>query len=64
MNYDSIANLVHDCVRNPKMLLAQNSKQGNKVKSNEFTTVQNVFSDYRVSGGTVSMTVSTLGDWQ
>ncbi|WP_353853148.1 hypothetical protein [Dehalobacter restrictus] len=64
MNYESIANLVHDCVRNPKMLLAQNSKQGNKVKPNEFTTVQNVFSDYTVSGGTISMTVSPLDSWQ
>ncbi|MCM1567637.1 MAG: hypothetical protein FNP40_03175 [Dehalobacter sp. 4CP] len=64
MNYDSIANLVHDCVRNPKMLLAQNSKHGNMVKPTEFTTIQNVLSDYRVSGGTISMTVSPLDSWQ
>ncbi|AHF09500.1 MULTISPECIES: hypothetical protein [Dehalobacter] len=63
MNYESIANLVHDCVRNPKMLLAQNSQQGNKVKSNEFTAVQKVLSGYRVSGGAALITASPMESW-
>ncbi|WP_368292786.1 hypothetical protein [Dehalobacter sp. TBBPA1] len=63
MNYDSIANLVHECVKNPKMLLAQNSKQGNTVKSNEFTAVQKVLSGHSVSGGAALITASPMESW-
>lgn len=63
MNFDSIANLVHDCVKNPKALIQQNGADEKKVTATEFTVVQKVFSRYEVSGGTVAYVAGPLVDW-
>ncbi|NLI91569.1 MAG: hypothetical protein GX434_04995 [Peptococcaceae bacterium] len=63
MNFDSIANLVHECVKNPKILIQQNGAEEKKVMPGEFSVIQNVFSRYEVSGGTVAFIVEPLGDW-
>jgi hypothetical protein len=63
MNYEGIANLVHKCVKNPK-LLTQADHQGEKTaKPIEFCVIQNVFSRCEVSGGTVAIEVSPLIQW-
>jgi len=61
MNYEGIANLVHECVKNPKIVLAE-VKDG-KVKSSEFSVIQSVISKDEVSGGTVALEVGPLGTW-
>ena len=54
MSYESIAELVHELVKNPKSLTQR--EQGlpsAKLKTNEFTIIQSVFSKYEVSGDTL-----------
>lgn len=61
MSYDSIAELVHDLVKNPKSSFS--SEQGLAVDTNEFTIIQNVFSKYEVSGNTLTIGIQPLLTW-
>ena len=64
MNYEKIAKLVHDLVKNPKSLLS--SEQGLhsiELKTNEFTIIQRVFSEYEISGDVATLGTLPLGLW-
>ncbi len=63
MNFNSIANLVHECVENPKLLIQQSETNNKKVTSTEFSAIQKVFSRYDVSGGTAAFTAEPLAYW-
>lgn len=59
MNYESIAKLVHDLVKNPKSMLS--SDHGLLPEHN--TIIQNVFSKYEVSGDTLTIGIQPLTEW-
>lgn len=64
MNYDSIAELVNKLVKNPKSVVSQeNEIHSTKLKTNELTIIQNVFSKYEVSGDTLTISVKPLMMW-
>jgi len=59
MSYDNIAEMVHDLVKNPKSMQARElGLCSAKPKSNEFTIIQRVFSEFEVSGD--AMAIRTL----
>ncbi|TGE35000.1 hypothetical protein E4K67_27610 [Desulfosporosinus fructosivorans] len=64
MSYESIAELVHNLVKDPKSIL----KLENRLPSGEFdikelTIVQNVFSKYEVSGDALAIEALPLDLW-
>ncbi|MFZ3102365.1 MAG: hypothetical protein WA113_09265 [Desulfitobacteriaceae bacterium] len=62
MNYERIAEMVHELVKNPKSLLS--SEQGVASKDqNEFSIVKKVFSKYEVSGGTLTFAIIPESYW-
>jgi hypothetical protein len=61
MSNQSIAELVHDLVKNPKSMLSGELRP--ELKSNEFSIIQNVFSEYEVSGDVVTLGRLPLGYW-
>ncbi|MHB8125913.1 MAG: hypothetical protein ACYDEJ_09795 [Desulfitobacteriaceae bacterium] len=64
MSYESIAKLVHECVKNPKSLLSlEHGLPSTELKTNEFKIIQNVFSKYEVSGDTLTIGIKPLGEW-
>ena len=64
MNYAAIANLVHECVKDPTCLVTQKEKSGeSKIKPDEFSIVQNVFSRHEVSGNGAAIGVLPLAFW-
>lgn len=65
MNYESIANLVHDYVKNPvSMVTKENRLSEIGVKPSEFSVIKNVFSRHEISGGTVAIEVGSLALWE
>ncbi|RJE47970.1 MULTISPECIES: hypothetical protein [unclassified Dehalobacter] len=63
MNYEGIANFVHECVKNPKLLTQADQQSKNIVKPTELPVIQNVFSRGKVSGGAIAIEVSPLIQW-
>ncbi|MEA5022662.1 hypothetical protein SDC9_13276 [bioreactor metagenome] len=64
MNYAAIANLVHECVKNPTCLVIQKEKSGEKkINPGEFSIVQNVLSRHDISGNGAAIGVLPLGYW-
>ncbi|MDR3602088.1 MAG: hypothetical protein P4L49_16640 [Desulfosporosinus sp.] len=64
MNYESIAKLVHDLVKNPKsMLPREQGLPSAELKTNQFTIIQRVFSEYEVSGDALTIETLPLGLW-
>ncbi|MFZ3132916.1 MAG: hypothetical protein WA125_17865 [Desulfosporosinus sp.] len=64
MNYERIAELVHDLVKNPKSILSlEQGLPGTELKTNEITIIQNVFSKYEVSGDTLTIGIEPFGTW-
>jgi len=64
MNYESIAELVHDLVKNSKSMLSRElGLPSEELKTNEFTIIQRVFSDYKVSGDVLTIGALPLGYW-
>ncbi|HBW36046.1 hypothetical protein [Desulfosporosinus sp. BICA1-9] len=64
MSYDSIAELVNGLVKNPKNLLSlENGLPSTELKTHEFTIIQNVFSKYEVSEGTLTIEAFPLVKW-
>jgi len=52
MNYQKIAEMVHDLVKVPRSMSVQEpGLPWRKIKTHEFTIIQTVFSKYEVSGG-------------
>jgi len=63
MNYEGIAELVHDLVKNPKNILSLKHTLLPELKLNESKIIQNVFSKYEVSGDVVTLGTLPLGLW-
>lgn len=64
MNYESIAELVHDLVKYPKsMLLREHGLPSAELTTNELTIIQKVFSKYEVSGDALTTGVIPQGMW-
>jgi hypothetical protein len=65
MNYDSIAKIVHKCVKNPNSILAKgngSAECGDKTK--ELSIIQTVFSKYEVSGDVILIgALPNSGGW-
>ncbi len=65
MNYDSIAKMVHKCVKNPNSMLAKESGLAeSRVKTQELSVIQTVFSKYEVSGNVISIGAIPLVYWK
>ncbi|NBJ14095.1 MAG: hypothetical protein FNP40_00665 [Dehalobacter sp. 4CP] len=62
MNYEGIANLVHECVKNPKSML--NQEKDSKVKPSQFSVIQKVISRDEVPGTIVTLEVGPMATWQ
>jgi len=60
MSYESIAELVHDLVKNPKSMWSLPSAE---LKPNELTIIQRVFSECEVSGDAMTLGTLPLGFW-
>jgi len=64
MSYESIAELVHDLVKNPKSISSrQLGLPSADLKTNESTVIQRVFSKYEVSGSALTIGVIPQGMW-
>jgi hypothetical protein len=64
MNYDNIAKMVHQYVKNPKSIIAkENGLVENGVKTKELSVIQTVFSKYEVSGDVITFGVTPLSYW-
>ena len=64
MSNQSIAELVHDLVKNPKNMLSRKiGLPSAELKNNEITIIQRVFSEYEVSGDVVTLGTLPLGLW-
>ncbi len=64
MNYDSIAKMVHKCVKNPGSILAkENGLAESGIKTKEWSVIQTVFSNHEVSGNVITIGVIPLGGW-
>lgn len=60
MSNQSIAELVHDLVKNPKR---EHGILSAELKTNEVTIIQRVFCEYEVSGDVVTLGTLPLGLW-
>lgn len=63
MSYESIAELVHDLVKNPKNMLSREQGPSAELKKNEYAIIQRVFSKQEVSGGALTKGVIAEGMW-
>lgn len=64
MNYDSIAKMVHKCVKNPNSMLAKESGLAeSRVKTQELSVIETVFSKYEVSGDVLTIGITPLDVW-
>ncbi|OLN25882.1 hypothetical protein [Desulfosporosinus metallidurans] len=64
MSYESIAELVHDLVKNPKSMLSQElGLPLAELKTNELNIIQRVFSECEVSGDVATIGLLPLGYW-
>ena len=64
MSNQSIAELVHDLVKNPKSMFSrEHGIPSAELKTNEITIIQRVFAEYEVSGDVVTLGTLPLGLW-
>jgi len=64
MNYNSIAKMVHKCVKNPGSILAkENGLAESGVKTKELSVLETVFSKYEVSGDVITIGAIPMGFW-
>jgi len=63
MNYQGIAELVHNLVKNPKNILSLEHGLLPELNANESKIIQNVFSKYGVSDNVVTLGTLPLGLW-
>jgi len=61
MNYQAIANLVHDAVKNSTNLQSTNLSEN--IKPGEFSVIQNVFTKQEISGGVAAIEPGILDNW-
>lgn len=64
MNYEKIAELVHDLVKNPQSMLSEEQElPSTGLKMNELKIIQKVFSKYEVAGDALKVGVIPEGMW-
>jgi hypothetical protein len=64
MNFDSIAKMVHEFVKNPSNMYAkENGLAESKVETKELSVIQTVFSKYEVSGDVITIGITPMGYW-
>lgn len=64
MSYESIAELVHDLVKNPKSISSRElGLSSAELKTSELAIIQRVFSKYEVSGSALTIGVIPQGMW-
>lgn len=64
MSNQTIAELVHNLVKNPKSILSRElGLPSTELKTNEFTIIQRVFSEVEVSGDALTLGTLPLGFW-
>lgn len=64
MNYQRIAERVHELVKNPKNLTPWEQRlPSSELKKNEFTSIQCVFSKLEVSGAVLTFETVPLDFW-
>lgn len=63
MNYESIAELVHELVKNPKSMLSIENRASEELKTKELTLIKRVFSECEVSGDVLAFDTLPLGFW-
>lgn len=63
LNYDKIAELIHDLVKNPKSLSSEQRLPSTELNTHELSIIQNVFSKYEVSGDTLTIGINPLVGW-
>lgn len=64
MSYESIAELVHDLVKNPKSISSRElGLPSVELKTSELAIIQRVFSKYEVSGSALTIGVIPQGMW-
>lgn len=64
MNYQSIAEYVHNRVKNPKSMLDKEQGYNSPdLKSKEQKIIQTVFSKYELSGNVLTIGIRPLGEW-
>ena len=62
MNYESIAKLINNLVKNPKLSL-EHVLPSTEVDTNEVMIIQNVFSKFEVSGDNLTIGIGPLTEW-
>ena len=64
MSNQSIAELVHDLVKNPKSMFSrENGLPSAELKTNEVAIIQRVFRQYEVSGDVLALGYLPLRFW-
>lgn len=64
MSNQSIAELVHDLVKNPKSTFSlERGIPSAELKADELTIIQRVFSEYEISGDALTLGTLPLGLW-
>jgi hypothetical protein len=64
MNYQKIAEIVHDFVKTPKSMLSQEpGLPWREIKTHELTIIQTVFSKYELSGAALAVGVRPQSFW-
>lgn len=64
MNYDDIAKLVHNSMKNPKGLLSYEQQSVSKeVTNHEYAIIQKVTSKYEISRNTLAIGIIPQGLW-
>ncbi len=65
MNYERIAEMVHELVKNPKsLLMGEQGIPSLAPKINESAIIQKVFSKYEVSGGILAIGITPETYWE
>jgi hypothetical protein len=63
MNFDSIAKMVHEYVKNPDISAKESKFTESEVKSQELSVIQTVFTKYDVSGDVISVRIDPMRLW-
>jgi len=64
MNYESIAKMVHELVKNPERLLSlEHGLPSAELHTSELKSIQTVFSKYEVTGDTMAVKMKPLMYW-
>ena len=65
MNYENVAKMVYELVKNPERMLSleHGLLPSAELKTSELKSIQTVFSKYEVSGDTMAVIMGPLSLW-